>query len=168
MSWKYHVARSTSSRYDMILVRYLLTSLVLDLKFSENIIMGADNPLNGPSPPMMMFSENLRYNTKEVSKYLPRIISYLLLVDLATWYFHDTILVALNYGRQKSTFTFFEVVNFPAWVSHVFYVGCFGLRFYVILPIIIVELIPRSNRIQKFLNNALPLRVFIQPYSIGE
>ena len=46
--------------------------------------VGADHPLNGPSLPMMMFSENLRYNTKGVSKYLPRIISYLLLVDLAT------------------------------------------------------------------------------------
>ena len=46
--------------------------------------MGAEHPLNGPSPHMMMFLENLISNPKAVSKYLPRIISYLLLMDLAT------------------------------------------------------------------------------------
>ena len=46
--------------------------------------MGAEHPLNGPSPPMMMFSENLIFNPKVVIKYLSMIISYLLLVDLAT------------------------------------------------------------------------------------
>ena len=56
-----------------VLKSYVLTSTI-----------GADHPLNGPSPPNMMFSENLRYNPKEVSKYLPGIIPYLLLVDLAT------------------------------------------------------------------------------------
>ena len=55
-----------------------------------------------------------------VIKYLSRIISYLPLVDLSTWHFHVAIFVSLNSGRQKYMFTFFEVVNFPAWVSHVF------------------------------------------------
>ena len=52
---------------------YVLTSAI-----------GAYHSLNGPSPPKMMFQENLRSNPKAVRKYLPRIISYLLLVDLAT------------------------------------------------------------------------------------
>ena len=52
---------------------YVLTSTI-----------GADHLLNGPSPLKMMLSENLIFNPKAVSKYLPRIIPYLLLVDLAT------------------------------------------------------------------------------------
>ena len=44
--------------------------------------IGADHPLNDTSPPKVMFSENLRFNNKAVGKYLPRIILYLLLVDL--------------------------------------------------------------------------------------
>ena len=59
----------------------------------------SDHPLNGPSLHMMMFLENLRSNLKAVSKYLPRIIFYLLLVDLSTSNFHDTILVTQNSGR---------------------------------------------------------------------
>ena len=47
-------------------------------------ILCADHPLNVSSPPKMMFSENLRSNPKAVNKSLPSIISYLLLVDLAT------------------------------------------------------------------------------------
>ena len=39
VTWKYHVSRSTNSRYDMILGRYLLTALVLYIKFSKNIIL---------------------------------------------------------------------------------------------------------------------------------
>ena len=52
---------------------YVLTSTI-----------GAENHLNGPSPPKMMFSENLRSNPKLVSKYLTGIILYLILVALAT------------------------------------------------------------------------------------
>ena len=46
--------------------------------------IGAEYPLNGPSPPEIIFSETLRSNPKAVSKSLPRIILYLLLVDLST------------------------------------------------------------------------------------
>ena len=87
---------------------YVLTSTI-----------GADHPLNGPSPTKTMFSENLRCNSKAVSKSLPRIILYLLLVDLDTRQFNVTLLVAPNSGRQNYTFTFVEVVNFLVWVSHV-------------------------------------------------
>ena len=81
---------------------------------------------------------------------------------------HVTILVSLNSGKQKSTFTFFEVMNFPAWVSHIFFSVSFDLSFDVRLTITIVELLPLSNRIQKFLNYALSLQVFIHPCRIGE
>ena len=39
VTWKCHVAKSANSRYDMILGRYLLTALGLDIKFYENIIV---------------------------------------------------------------------------------------------------------------------------------
>ena len=47
VTWKCHVAKSTNIRYDMILGRYLLTALGLDLKFSENVILGGDGPFKG-------------------------------------------------------------------------------------------------------------------------
>ena len=57
---------------------------VKDLKsYVMTFTIVAENPLNGPSPSKIMFSENLRSNPKAVIKYLPKIISYLLLVDLA-------------------------------------------------------------------------------------
>ena len=118
----------------------MLTSTIFD-----------EHPFYGPSPPIITFSENLRSSPSAVIMSLPKIISYILLVDLSTWHFHITILVALKSGKKKSTFTFFEVVNFPAWVSHVF-VFAFYLSFDFSLPITIVELFLMSNRIRKFLN----------------
>ena len=53
VTWKCHVAKSTNSRYGMILGRYLLATLGLYLKFSENIILGDDGPLKGCSAPMV-------------------------------------------------------------------------------------------------------------------
>ena len=37
---KCHLDESTNGRYYMILGRYLLTALVLDIKFSGNVIIG--------------------------------------------------------------------------------------------------------------------------------
>ena len=53
VTWKCHISKSTNSRYDMILGRDLLTNLGLDLKFSENIILGGDGPFKGCSTPMV-------------------------------------------------------------------------------------------------------------------
>ena len=66
------------------------------------------------------FSKKIRSSPSAVSRYLTMIISYLLLVLLLTWNLHDTILVALNSGKQIFLFTFYEVVNFLAWFSHIF------------------------------------------------
>ena len=129
--------------------------------------IGAEQLSYGSSPPIMTFSENLISSPNEVSRSLPRIISYLPLLDLLTWHFHVTIFVALNSGYQNFTFILFEVVNLPASVYHIFFVTSFYLRFEVSLPVTIVELLLLPNRIQKFVNFALPLRVFIQPCRIG-
>ena len=130
--------------------------------------MGDDHPLYGPSPPIMTFLENLRSSPNVVIGSLPRIISYLPLVDSSTWYFHVTILVQLNSGKKQSIFTFFKAVNFPFWVSQIFFAASFYLSFDIRLPITIFELLPMSNIIRKFFNFALPLRLFIQPCSIAE
>ena len=53
VSWKFHLDNQNNSRYDMILVRYLIHALGLDIKFSENIIFGGDVPYQGCSAPMV-------------------------------------------------------------------------------------------------------------------
>ena len=40
VTWKCHVDDSTNGRYDMILGRYLHTTLGLNLKFYENVMLG--------------------------------------------------------------------------------------------------------------------------------
>ena len=47
MSRKFHVDKKTNSRYDMILGRDLLTSLRLDLKCYQNLIIGDEGLYEG-------------------------------------------------------------------------------------------------------------------------
>ena len=56
VTWKCHIAKSKNSMYDMILGRYLLTTLGLDIKLSENIILGGNGTFKGCSAPMVYFS----------------------------------------------------------------------------------------------------------------
>ena len=49
MMWKFHLDDSTNGRYDMVLGRDLLTALRLDIKFSDNIIIGREVPYEGCS-----------------------------------------------------------------------------------------------------------------------
>ena len=111
---------------------------------------------NFSSPLIMTLLENLISITSAVSRSLARIISYLPLVDSYMWHFRITIFVALNSSRQKSTFTFFEVVKFLAWISHVVFYASFVLSFDVSLPIKIAEMLLLSNRIRKHFK--LPFR----------
>ena len=53
MSWKFEKDRSTNSRWNITLGRYLLTALGLDLKVSEKIILGGDGSFKGWSAPMV-------------------------------------------------------------------------------------------------------------------
>ena len=117
---------------------------------------------------MMKFSENLRSILSAVSKFLYSIISYLPLVYSSLWYFHITVFVALNSVKQKFIVTFFDVVKFLPWVSQLVSAVSFYLSFDIILPITIIEIIPLSNIILTFLNFFLPVKVLIQPFSIGE
>ena len=47
------MGESTKGRYNIILGRYLLTALVLDLKFSGSIIVGGEGSYEGCLEPMV-------------------------------------------------------------------------------------------------------------------
>ena len=52
-AWKCHVNDSTKRGYDIILGRYLLTAIGLDLNFSYCLIIGNEVPYEGCSAPMV-------------------------------------------------------------------------------------------------------------------
>ena len=53
VTWNCHVEDSAKVRYDMILGRYLLTSLLLNLKLSDHVIETYSGPLKGSTSPMV-------------------------------------------------------------------------------------------------------------------
>ena len=53
LTWKFYVDDSYKNRYDIILGRYLLTGLVLNLIFSEHVIEADDETFKGPTTPMV-------------------------------------------------------------------------------------------------------------------
>ena len=53
MTWECHVDAPNESRYDMILGRGLLMSMILDLKLSIHIIVRGKTPYEGCMTPMM-------------------------------------------------------------------------------------------------------------------
>ena len=55
MTWEFHVNYSVKGRYYMILGRYLIKSLGLNLKKHEHIIKVGDGPLKGSTAPMIYF-----------------------------------------------------------------------------------------------------------------
>ena len=77
LSWKYHVHNKTDIRYDMILRRDLLTTLVLDLTFSENIIIGGEGPYEGCSAPMVDLSNyDFKSLTEKIGKLKESFINF--------------------------------------------------------------------------------------------
>ena len=52
MAWEDHVGNSTEIRKDIILGRYLLTSLGLSLYFSDNVITVYNESFEGCTAPM--------------------------------------------------------------------------------------------------------------------
>ena len=52
-TWNFHVNESSKGRYDMILGRYILIELVLNLKLSEQSIKEYGGPLKGSMAPMI-------------------------------------------------------------------------------------------------------------------
>ena len=53
VTWKCHVDEYAKGIYDMILVRYLLTELGLNLDFSEHVIEADDGPFIGSTAPIV-------------------------------------------------------------------------------------------------------------------
>ena len=47
MTWNYHVGESAKGRYDMILVRYILTALILNLILFYHIVEADDGLFKG-------------------------------------------------------------------------------------------------------------------------
>ena len=53
VTWKCHVEKSTNGRYDMILGRDLITTLGLDIIFSEGVIICRKIPYKGFLAPLV-------------------------------------------------------------------------------------------------------------------
>ena len=53
VTWNYHMYDSTNGRYDMILGRYLLTYLGLNLQLSDHTIEADDGTFKGSRAPMV-------------------------------------------------------------------------------------------------------------------
>ena len=53
VAWNCHADDSAKVAYDIILGRYLLTALVLNLKLSEHVIESDDGTLKGSSSPVV-------------------------------------------------------------------------------------------------------------------
>ena len=116
----------------------------------------------------MTCSDNFIFNPEAINIYLPKIMSYLPLLESSTWQFHIKKFVMLSSGKVKSILTFKLVVILPACVWHCVAEYYLGLSFFISLLVMIVELHPLSNNIWKFLNFALPFRVFIHLCMVGE
>ena len=65
ISWKCYVDNSTNGRLDMIQGRDLLTALVMDIKYYENIVIYGEVPYEGCSSPMVDVSN---YDFKPLTK----------------------------------------------------------------------------------------------------
>ena len=69
MSWKCHVDHKNNIRYYMILSRYLLTALGMDLDFSENLVIGDEGPYEGCLSNMAELSNyDFKYLTENTVK----------------------------------------------------------------------------------------------------
>ena len=61
VTWNFHVDDSTKGRYNIILGRYLLKELGLNLKFSEHVIKADDGPFNGSTTPLVDLGTYILY-----------------------------------------------------------------------------------------------------------
>ena len=76
-------------------------------------MVGVD-PFKRPSSALMDLLDNFIFNPNFVHRYLPKIISYLTLVESPTLQFHNTVFVALSSGKVKYILNCELVVILPA------------------------------------------------------
>ena len=112
----------------------------------------------------MAWSDTFKFNPNSVNRYLPKIISYRLLAESSTCYFHVTTFIALSAGTAQSTSTLILVVTLPSCVHHCttasFLLDILKLAFPLKLCIYIYYPIG--------LNAALPFIVFIHTCRIED
>ena len=99
-----------------------------------------------PSPDLMTCLEHFIINPNVVYRYLPKIISYLPLVESSTWNHHITMFVVINAG--KVVYLIFQISG---------NINSLHLPLHQRIFFIIVELHPPSNKILKFLHFSLTL-----------
>ena len=67
MTWKHHVDESAEGRHYIVLGRDLLTTLIIDINISKNVIIGGAGPYEVLSAPMAAISnygfKSLTYKT---------------------------------------------------------------------------------------------------------
>ena len=69
VTWKFHFDESTNGKYDIILGRDLITALVLDLKFYDNVMIGRHGPYEGCLSLMVGVNNyNFKYITDKTIK----------------------------------------------------------------------------------------------------
>ena len=56
-------------------------------------------PSKVPSSTSMTLSENFKFNTKAVKRYLPKTMSYMPLAESSTWKFYTMVFIALISGK---------------------------------------------------------------------
>ena len=96
--WKFHTDESINSGYDMILVRDLLTELGLDIKFSDNVIVGGEGPYEGCSPPIVYLSN---YNFKSISDKTVKPEEYFINAYVSELFEYESAISATH--RMRST-----------------------------------------------------------------
>ena len=156
------------SEYTFIKYSSGVSNLYLNIwiLYISKLFMGNLDHFKGTLLPLIIGFESFIFHTNSVHISLPNVMLYLYLVESNTWNFYVTIFVALNPGRVWNILTFVLVVRIPPCVCHC--IADFFIILVIRILIKIVELHQQSNKIHKFVNIALPPRVFIHPCKIGE
>ena len=92
--WNYHMNWSTKIRFDMILGRYMITSLVLDLKLSDSVIKGVGGLFDNNIAPMVNLGT---YESKnlDTGKITPK--GYFINAYVEELFESETFSLSLNY-----------------------------------------------------------------------
>ena len=76
VTWEFHMDDSDKDRYSIIIGRYILISLLLNINFSKRVIEAGGGPLKGYTSPMIYLGE---YKFKYLNTVKIRLRNYLLI-----------------------------------------------------------------------------------------